>query len=187
MLAYVILGLLRDGTAAHGYQLALAYQTRSGLQVATSSFYRDLARLRDDGLVEITPTPPDTDGRRIPHRITARGRIAFDRWLTAPILPADPFDVRAIFLDRIPAADRAARCAQWRRELLTRAERRQLEYECAVARRRHAVPGFDPLPTVLARDRQRACADLWLLDELCRELDAREATVAGGANDGATS
>lgn len=187
MLAYIILGLLRGGSAAHGYQLALAYQARAGVPIATSSFYRDLARLRADALVEITPTPPGTDGRRIPHRITERGRLAFDRWLRAPIPAADPFDVRAIFLDRVPAAHRPALCAQWRRELFTRTEQRQLEHECAVARRQYAGPGFDPLPAVLERDLHRARADVALLDRLSREFDTIDAPTEAIANGCATS
>ncbi len=170
MLAYIILGLLRDGGTAHGYQLALAHQARSGQHIATSSFYRDLARLRDDGLVETTANPPGTDARRIPHRITERGRVAFDRWMTAASPTTDAIDVRALFLDRVPAAGRAALFAQWHRELRTRAEQRRLDHETALAKRRWVAAPFDPLPAMLARDHARLQADLAMLDQLRREL-----------------
>jgi DNA-binding PadR family transcriptional regulator len=65
---------------AHGYAAMQAVRERSGVRLSTGSFYRHLAALLDDGLVEEAPGPPDDDPRRgVYYRATARGRLVLAR------------------------------------------------------------------------------------------------------------
>ncbi|MFN8543118.1 MAG: PadR family transcriptional regulator [Candidatus Binatia bacterium] len=102
MLWHVILGLLRDDTPRHGYELAREYRVRSGVDVASGNFYRELARLVERGFIKATENPPDVDERRIPYLITVRGRQVFDRWLTSPAKQDADLTAWLLFVDRLP-------------------------------------------------------------------------------------
>ena len=73
MFRYLILGLLRGGTTHHGYGLVKEYRERSGADVSTGNFYRELQRMVLDGLIRATANPPGSDSRRTPYEITAVG------------------------------------------------------------------------------------------------------------------
>jgi DNA-binding PadR family transcriptional regulator len=81
---YLVLGLLRNGASLHGYALMKSYRERTGVQLSTGSFYRELQRLVAEGLVETAANPSDADPRRAPYAITEAGEVAFDAWLTGP-------------------------------------------------------------------------------------------------------
>src|SRR5262245_46804582 len=103
MLRYIVLGLLRDGMPRHGYALMKAHRERSGVQIGTGNFYRELQRLTADGLVSTAVNPPDADDRRTPFQITARGAAVFDGWLHQPDGLGlrgrdDEFSCRALFV-----------------------------------------------------------------------------------------
>lgn len=83
MFRYLILGMLRSGARQHGYALVKAYRERSGVDVSTGNFYRELQRLVLDGLIRSADNPPEADARRTPYEITPVGIAAFDEWLTA--------------------------------------------------------------------------------------------------------
>ena len=67
----------------HGYALVKAYRERSGVEVSTGNFYRELQRLVLDGLIRSADNPPEADARRTPYEITQLGVSVFDEWLTA--------------------------------------------------------------------------------------------------------
>src|SRR5207302_10584200 len=57
MFQYLVLGLLRDGKPRHGYALMKDYRDRSGVQLSTGSFYRELQKLAAKGLVRTSANP----------------------------------------------------------------------------------------------------------------------------------
>ena len=100
MFRYLILGLLRNGARLHGYALVKEYRERSGIEVSTGNFYRELQRLIVDGLIRSASNPPDADARRTPYEITELGISVFDDWFTAPdaaggIIPEEDIPVLA--------------------------------------------------------------------------------------------
>ena len=70
MFRYLILGLLRIRDRMHGYALVKEYRERSGMEVSTGNFYRELQRLVVDGLIRSAANPPEADARRTPYEIT---------------------------------------------------------------------------------------------------------------------
>ena len=103
MFRYMVLGLLRNGEKLHGYALMKEYRTRSGLQMSTGNFYRELQRLGAEGLVREVINPEGADPRRAPYEITEAGAAAFDAWLTGPNATAlgqydDELSTRALFV-----------------------------------------------------------------------------------------
>lgn len=125
MLSHVVLGLLRDGESAHGYELTLRYRTRSGTGIASGSVYREVASLLRRGLIEPMPNPPGADARRQPYGITDRGRAQFDQWLTAPV--DEDLDERVIFLGLLLPETRTRLFATWREQLSRRIRHLELQ------------------------------------------------------------
>ena len=101
MFCHVLLGLLRDGTPRHGYDLVTEYRARSGNHVNPGNVYRELVRLTKADFVQTSVNPPDADPRRIPYQITQRGCHEFDRWLVAPATQDEELSGWLIFLDRL--------------------------------------------------------------------------------------
>jgi DNA-binding PadR family transcriptional regulator len=102
MFYHVMLGLLRDGERRHGYQLVVRYRVETGVAVSPGNVYRELARLTSQGMVEMVRRPADADPRRVPYRITARGREHFDQWVSSPPTRDDEFSEWLLFVDRVP-------------------------------------------------------------------------------------
>src|SRR4029453_3439870 len=152
---FLILGLLRDGAQLHGYALVKAYRERSGVEVSTGNFYRELQRLVLDGLIRSATNPPQADARRTPYEITSVGIAVFDEWFTARDAAAvaaseDDISARALFMansDPVVVA-----------ELLEHMEEnlwfagKSLERARQLLCNRHNDPGhFDVLPLLLIR------------------------------------
>lgn len=167
MLGHVILGLLRTGGQAHGYELAKAYQRRTGIAIASGSFYREIAKLARDGLIVATGNPPGADARRLPYEISDHGRGTFDRWLTA-IAPDDELWARLIFLHHLTPERRRHLATAWRDGLLERIM--LLGGERDAARARPSSP-TEPnlLPTLIERRIRRLRADLEILRMIVRD------------------
>jgi len=163
MLSHVILGLLRDGSRRHGYELVTLYRARSGSNVSPGNFYRELARTRQLGWVETVANPPAADARRIPYRITDRGCHAFDEWLSAPLQEDHTLSDWMLFVDRVPADVRDRIFERYRAVLWLRSKTLARTREEALAA---GSRGWDPLPTILMRRLKQVSAELEFLSEL---------------------
>ena len=171
MFRYLVLGLLRTGGALHGYALMKAYLERSGQQISTGNFSRELGRLVAEGLVRTAVNPPGADTRRAPYEITFEGEIAFDEWLSQP--PGgignyeDELSSRAIFLTESKKLAAEALLARWREEIWFRSKMVERSREAVLKRNRQkSVQDFVALPVLLARRLKHLAADLEFIDEL---------------------
>lgn len=164
MLSHVILGLLRDGESAHGYELTLRYRTRSGAGIASGSVYREVASLLRRALIEPTPNPPGADARRQPYGITDRGRVHFDQWLTAPV--DEDLPERVLFLGMLRPDTRAGLFAAWREQLSRRVRHLELQAPSLPESAASAPAGVVQLKEVLQSRRIRQLqAELAFLDD----------------------
>lgn len=174
---YLVLGLLRNGASLHGYALMKSYRERTGVQLSTGSFYRELQRLVGDGLVETAANPSDADPRRAPYAITETGAAAFDAWLTGPPGAAigrydDELSSKVLFLAGVEHGLVKTLIDSWKEELWLRSKIH--ERACAalgVQSRRADAESFDPLPFLLARNLKHLSADLEFLDEFLEAYD----------------
>ena len=170
MFRFLVLGLLRGGSPIHGYALVKEYRERSGSDVSTGNFYRELQRLVFEGLIRGADNPPDADARRTPYEITSRGTGVFDQWFTSHeaaggACSEDDISARALFVTEAEPAlvtnllDRLEENLWFAGKTVERA--RQL----ALARK----PGphrFDVLSLLLARRLKRVAADLEFVEEI---------------------
>lgn len=71
---HVLLSL--SGGASHGYGIIkdVAKRTAGRLELEAGTLYGAIKRLRDEGLIAETETPPDEDQRRRYYRLTRIGR-----------------------------------------------------------------------------------------------------------------
>lgn len=173
MFRYLILGMLRAGSRQHGYALVKAYRERSGVDVSTGNFYRELQRLVLDGLIRSADNPPDADARRTPYEITPLGATVFDDWLTAHDAGAggpaeDELSARLLFADDTDPAtmlrvlDRLQENVWFYGKSLERARRQAL----AEAEAPGAAATFRVLPLLLGRRLKHVAADIEFLGEL---------------------
>ena len=172
MFRYMVLGLLRNGDKLHGYALMKEYKARSGLQISTGNFYRELQRLEGEGLVRAVINPEGADPRRAPYEITEAGAAAFDAWLCGPNASAlgqydDELSTRALFVAAADPAVTRKVLAQWQEELWIRSKMLERAREHALLQR----PGVDPtrfgaLPHLQARRLKHIAADLEFIEEL---------------------
>lgn len=178
MLLHVILGLLRDGRPRHGYELMCEYRARSGTKLSAGNFYRELARLTHDLLVQTGVNPPGADERRIPYQIADGGRQSFDRWLVAPATVENDFAAWLLFIDQVPVAVRGRLLDRAQEELWLRGKTLSRQREDAIS----AEAGSDRpdrygvLPVILSRQLKLVTAELEFVKELRQELDERERT-----------
>ena len=173
MFRFLILGMLRAGSRQHGYALVKAYRERSGVDVSTGNFYRELQRLVLDGLIRSADNPPDADARRTPYEITPLGATVFDDWLTAHDAGAggwaeDELSARLLFADDTDPAtmlrvlDRLQENVWFYGKSLERARRQAL----AEAEAPGAPDTFRVLPLLLGRRLKHVAADIEFLGEL---------------------
>ncbi len=182
MFWHLILGLLRDGQPRHGYELISEYRCRSGLQVSSGNFYRDLARLTSQGYVQTGMNPPEVDTRRIPYQITERGRHTFDSWIVSPASQDEDFNAWLMFVHYVPPSTRNELLNRWQDVLWARGKALVHEREEA-ERAAKAQPGrsYNPLPALLLHRLKQASAELEFLKEFRSEYDVwtlAEADVA---------
>jgi DNA-binding PadR family transcriptional regulator len=169
---HMLLGLLRDHGARHGYALMKEIRTRTGLQVSIGNVYRELARLAREGLVRSTPNPPETDPRRAPYEITAAGTTAFEAWLAAtPARPPAPchdeFSARALFLGHAAPAVGRKLIARWKEELDLQGKTLERARDvAAVPDRTRDMSPLRLLPFFLRRRLRQVAVDLEFVDEL---------------------
>ena len=171
MLSHLVLGLLRDGAARHGYGLIVDLKSRTGRPLASGNLYRELARLAAQGLVVGCDNIADADPRRVPYRITDAGRETFDRWLTSAKTVEGELEEWLTFLDRVPP------------DALGRLLDRQLERLWACGRQLADVridaagPARGPqqsLAAWLSLRTRRIVADVEFVQELHARLAGRE-------------
>ena len=171
MFRYLILGLLRDGEAYHGYALMKEYGERSGIRVSAGNFYRELRRLVAEGLIRVVAKPTDADPRRAPYEITERGEAAFDAWLGQPMTTAvtsyeDEISSRALFVAEAGPAVVQRVLGAWQDDLWFQGKTLERDREAALARRRvEAERRFEPLTLLLARRLKHVAADLEFIEE----------------------
>ncbi len=173
MFRYLILGMLRGGGQRHGYALVKEYRERSGTDVSTGNFYRELQRLVLDGLIRATENPPGSDARRTPYEITAVGRTVFDEWLLATDAGAfgaseDELSARVLFADQVEPAtmlrvlDRLQENVWFSGKCLERGRMQAL----AGSDLPPDSPAFRVLPLLQARRLKHVAADIEFLAEL---------------------
>jgi DNA-binding PadR family transcriptional regulator len=179
MFRFLVLGLLRHGRTLHGYALMKAYKGRTGVQMSTGTFYRELQNLVSDGLVRVVERTTDDDARRTPYQITARGAELFDGWLVRPPQLAlgsdDELTARTMFLHEAPTETAQHMIDAWKEELWLLSKKferdRQNElHRCATERE-----PFSILVLLLARRLRHIAGDVAYLDELRDALDAMPA------------
>lgn len=193
MFRFLILGMLRSGSRQHGYALVKAYRERSGVDVSTGNFYRELQRLVLDGLIRSADNPPEADARRTPYEITPLGITVFDEWLTAHDAAAggwaeDEISARLLFADEADPAtmlkvlDRLQENVWFYGKSLERARRQALAEGDAA----QAAASFRVLPLLLGRRLKHVAADIEFLAELRATYQAYlDATAAPAVAEGA--
>jgi DNA-binding PadR family transcriptional regulator len=186
MLRFLILGLLRSGRRLHGYALVKEYRERSGLDVKTGGFYRELQRLVRDQLIRGPTQHSGAGDRRMPYEITAAGIALFDEWLASPSAGSPAFSesdvsARALFLADAGREVTATTIEHMRANLWVWAKR--LERERLIATSRSpAARSRGPaslLPLLLSRRIKQVAAELDLIDAVSTALGGSPAADAG--------
>jgi DNA-binding PadR family transcriptional regulator len=182
MLRHLILGLLRTGGIRHGYSLMKEYRDASGRTMSIGNIYRELQRLRTEGLVRPASNPPGADARRISYEITDAGAAEFARWLLRPSRdsrdnPEDECSLKAFFVWK--SEPHAARRVldEWKEQLRTygRALSRSFGDGASVGRDGHE-PNGDVLPMWPGRRLRHLAIDLQFVEELRCRLESGSAT-----------
>jgi len=166
------------------------YRDRSGIQLSTGMFYRELQRLARDGLVRMTANPEGDDPRRAPYAITEAGGSAFDGWFSGLTRPAvadyeDDLSHRALFISGVnPKAARAV-LDRWGEALWIGGKMLERAREAALAEAGSQGDDFGTLSFLLGRRLKHIAADLEFLEEFRTAYDEWMATApAAGAGDG---
>jgi DNA-binding PadR family transcriptional regulator len=137
--------------------------------VSAGSFYRELARLASSDLVATGVNPPDVDARRIPYRITERGRREFDDWLHRPSTLNSEFEAWLLFADRIAPELRDGLLERRQEEVWLRGKTLARARDDALAerrRRKDTCLNYDPLSVLLTLRIKQVAAELDFLKEL---------------------
>jgi DNA-binding PadR family transcriptional regulator len=172
MFGHLILGLLRDGRARHGYELISDYRARSGLPINTGNFYRECSKLSAQGLIVAARTPPPADSRRIPYRITADGCREFDGWLLEPSRQDGPLDGWLLFAEMLSAEDCRRLLDRIQEDLWLENKSLARARADALARaHRSGNDQYQPLAFILLRRIKQTAADLEFIEELRQEFD----------------
>ena len=161
-----------------------SYRVRSGTPASPGNFYRELSRLQAQIYVETGVNPPDADARRIPYRITERGRGAFDHWLQAPPLSDGELSGWLLFAGRLGEADRERVLDSWQEQLWIRSQELSRQHREVVDAVRD--PEADDiehrsLRALVSRQLKHVAADLAFLEELRGDFKTWQATADGAA------
>ena len=172
MFRFLILGLLRNGAHLHGYALVKEYRERSGIDVSTGNFYRELQRLVVDGLIRSAANPPEADARRTPYEITPLGITVFDEWFAAPdaaggIIPEDDLSSRALFMTDADPALVTSLLEHMEENLWFAGKTLERTRQLLLTRTKHP-DRLDVLPLLLTRRLKRMAADLEFLEDFER-------------------
>lgn len=184
MLRYLILGLLRDSLARHGYALMKECRDRCGIQVSIGNVYRELQQLAAKGLVRMAGNPPGADPRRVPYQVTTAGSAALDRWLARssarPIGERrDVFSLRAFLIERADPALGSTLLEEWRDELSIRRRVLERAHETSLSPNDGVARGpTGSLAMLIARRLKHVSADLECVGELRSACEARVAKKA---------
>lgn len=175
MFRFIVLGLLRHGGTLHGYALMKAYRARTGIQMSTGTFYRELQTLVGEGLVRVVERAPDDDARRTPYQITDQGSALFDRWLVQPPLITlgsdDELTARTMFLHEAPPDTATQMIEAWKEELWLLSKKFERERQSEVQRCTSEKQPFSSLLLLLARRQRHIAGDVAYLDDLRAALD----------------
>lgn len=174
MFLHLILGLLRDGKARHGYKLISEYKVHSGNLTHPGNFYRELAKLASEGLVESGLNQPNADPRQIPYQITDTGRAEFDRWLRSPSTPDEELSGWLLFADLLPPDVLNASLSRLEEQLwlLTKSLARARADAAEAARLNGSEGRYNPALALLLRRLKQVTAELEFLEEFRRETAA---------------
>jgi len=172
MLSRLILGLLRDGRARHGYDLITEYRQLSGNSANPGNFYRELGALADKDLLTKESVTPGEDPRRIPYRITTSGTAEFDSWLCSPATPQEDLASWLLFADRVPSAVLVALLNSTRDQLWLQGKTLEHARANLKSKRRDNGAVYDPASYLLLWHLKRVTADLEFLEEFRREIES---------------
>ena len=178
MFRYLVLGLLRSGESQHGYALMKRYRQRSGLQLSTGNFYRELQRLVGEGLVRTVSNPSGADPRRAPYVITETGTVAFDAWLAGPSGTGfaryeDELSARAMFVAEVDPPVARKLLGTWKEELWIRSKIIERAREAALTDQiTIRNQDFNGLVLLLTRNLKHVAADIEFIEEFGEAYDA---------------
>jgi DNA-binding PadR family transcriptional regulator len=179
MFRFIVLGLLRQGGAQHGYALMKSYRNRTGVQMSTGTFYRELQHLVAEGLVHLVAREPDADARRTPYEITAAGCEVFDHWLVRPPIIAlgsdDEITARTMFLHEAPPDVARRMIDGWKEELWLLSKKLERSRQTEIQRCAADGTPFSILTLLLARRLRHLAGDMEYLDELRSGIDHLDA------------
>jgi DNA-binding PadR family transcriptional regulator len=170
MFRYLVLGLMRDGKPRHGYGLMKEYLEKSGVEISTGNFFRELPKLANKGLVQPTANPEGADARRRPYEITPKGIDEFDRWLTGPVPSRsgsyeDELSYRALFLAEVGRDMGPSLLERWQESLWISGKMLERAREAVMTRPADGDPAFKALLLLLGRRLKHVAADLQFLEE----------------------
>jgi DNA-binding PadR family transcriptional regulator len=181
MFRFIVLGLLRNGAVLHGYALMKAYRSRTGVQMSTGTFYRELQNLVAEGLVCFVDRAPDVDARRTPYQITAQGCDLFDRWLVRPPIIAlgsdDELTARTMFLHEAQPDVARKMIDAWKEELWLLSKKFERDRQSELHRCSSEGTPFSILVLLLARRLRHLAGDVEYLDELRSALESAPASA----------
>lgn len=170
MFRFVILGLLREGEAYHGYALMKLYRQRSGARMSQGGFYRELQRLVAEGLLRTAPRSAKADPRCAPYEITDAGAAVFDEWFATsePVIDEreDELSTRVLFLGTVETEVARSALDDWKNELWFQSKMFERLRLRALDQAEEEPENFNPLPHLIARRIKRIAADLEFVEEL---------------------
>lgn len=179
MLRYVLLALLGDGEAKHGYALMKAYGERCGVRISIGNIYRELKHLVADEWIAATENPPEADERRVPYTITPRGRAALAAWLKAPAdtiakpPSLDAIAYRVALVEDIDPDVALSVLNVLHAELLGQTNAVEDERAAIAERGRRSVHAVDARVMLLSRRLKHLAADVEVIDELRTAIAGR--------------
>lgn len=179
MLRYVLLALLTDGEAKHGYALMKAYSERSGTRLSIGNVYRELQRLVGERLITAAVNPEGADPRRMPYTISSLGREALSRWLAMPahaLLRTQPdvLSYRLALLGDLDPDAASAFLKDLRDELWVQSKAVERE-RAMVSQQDRVAEGALPMRSILLGRRMRhLAADIELVAEIQATFQAAQ-------------